>query len=380
MLYYAFPVMLPALTRDTGWSPAAATAVFSAALVVSAVAGIPVGHVIDRVGPRWIMTLGSVAGAGGFAVISTAGNLGVFFVGWTIIGLAMSATFYQPAFAALTRWYGLNRVRALTTLTLAGGLASTVFAPLTATLSDAFGWRRAGLILALTVLVIATPLHAFALKGSWPHEQSAAPKNAGHAGDQVRSAHVVRTRAFLALAAALTLSGFAMYAVVFGLIPLLTHRGATTTQAAWALGLGGLGQTLGRVLYSSLARRTSPRARTASLIFAGAVTTAALAALASPIWLLTATAMVAGSVRGNLTLLQATAVPDRWGTTSYGRITAVLVAPVTIAGALAPWVGTVLAQPLGGYPNLFWLLTGISCVAVVLALAGQEPVTSLRKR
>ena len=54
----------------------------------------------------------------------------------------MAATFYQAAFAALTRWYGPRRVRALTTLTLAGGLASTVFAPITAALAAAVGWRH----------------------------------------------------------------------------------------------------------------------------------------------------------------------------------------------------------------------------------------------
>jgi hypothetical protein len=36
--------------------------------------------------------------------------------------------------------------------------------------------------------------------------------------------------------------------------------------------------------------------------------------------LLIALAIAAGMVRGNLTLLQATAVPDRWGATHYGLL------------------------------------------------------------
>lgn len=159
-----------------------------------------------------------------------------------------------------------------------------------------------------------------------------------------------------------------MYAVVFGLIPLLTERGASTAQAAWALGLGGLGQTLGRMLYRSLAARTTVRARTAVLILAGAVTTALLASLAGPLWLVTLVTVGAGTVRGNLTLLQATAVTDRWGTSAYGRLTAILAAPVTIAGALAPWVGAALAGPLGGYAALFWLVAAVSAVAAGIAV------------
>ncbi|MEV0873617.1 hypothetical protein AB0I86_20980 [Streptomyces sp. NPDC049950] len=57
------------------------------------------------------------------------GNRAVFTPGWVLAGLTMADTFYPPAFAALTRWWGPDRIRALTIATLAGGLASTVFAP-----------------------------------------------------------------------------------------------------------------------------------------------------------------------------------------------------------------------------------------------------------
>lgn len=41
ILYYAFPVLSPRITADTGWSTARATAAFTAALLLSALAGIP---------------------------------------------------------------------------------------------------------------------------------------------------------------------------------------------------------------------------------------------------------------------------------------------------------------------------------------------------
>ncbi len=58
--------------------------------------------------------------------------------------------------------------------------------------------------------------------------------------------------------------------------------------------------------------------------------------------------MTTGSVIGTLlTLLQATAVTDRWGTTHYGRLSGLLGAPAHIAGAPAPWAGAALAGPVG---------------------------------
>ncbi|MFF1676148.1 MFS transporter [Streptomyces sp. NPDC058256] len=361
IVYYAFPVLLPHLTADTGWSTSATTAAFSAALLASALAGIPVGRILDRRGPRAVMTTGSLLAVVSILTIATATNFYVFAAAWLLAGVAMAATFYQPAFAALTRWWGPDRIRALTIVTLAGGLASTVFAPLTALLADHLSWRTTYVVLAIILAAVTIPAHALALRAPWPPAPPAvaAPNRTP----------IARSRPFLLLTLAFTCSGFAMYAVVFGMVPLMIERGADPSTAAWALGLGGAGQTLGRTLYATLTRTTSVTTRTAALITAGGATTTALALIPGPIPLLILLAVLAGVVRGNLTLLQATAVSDRWGTTNYGRLTGLLTAPATVAAALAPWAGAALAGRLGGYDGLFLALAIGSALAAVLALA-----------
>lgn len=68
-----------------------------------------------------------------------------------------------------------------------------------------------------------------------------------------------------------------MYAVVINLVPLLTERRLTPTAAAWALGLGGVGQVAGRLSYGPFVTRLSLRARTMIIFRLGAATTAAFA-------------------------------------------------------------------------------------------------------
>ncbi|MFJ5831665.1 MFS transporter [Streptomyces sp. NPDC093089] len=363
IVYYAFPVLNPQITADTGWSTSATTAAFSLALIVSGLAGIRVGRIIDRRGPRTVMTAGSVVGVLSSVTVALAPNLPVFFAGWLLGGLAMAATFYQPAFAALTRWWAPDHVRALTIVTLAGGLASTVFAPLTAALADHLSWRETYLVLAAILASVTIPAHAIALKAPWPQAVPSPADTAASPGT------VARSRPFLLLAIAFTLSAFAMYAVVVTLVPLLLERGYTTTQAAWALGLGGAGQTLGRTLYAPLARHTGPTVRTATLIALGALTTAALAVTPGPYGLVIAASIAAGTVRGNLTLLQATAITDRWGTHHYGRLSATLSAPAMTASALAPFAAATLASTLGGYPELFGVLAGLAAASAFVATA-----------
>jgi MFS family permease len=168
VLYYAFAVLGHTIADDTGWPLATLTGLFSAALIVSGVVGIYTGRVIHRHGPRWVMTAGSVLAAVALLVIATAPTLPVFAAGWIVAGIAMAGVLYAPAFAAITVWFGADRVRALTAVTLVAGLASTVFAPLTAGLADHLSWRHAYLVLAAVLAVLTIGPHAILLRPSWP--------------------------------------------------------------------------------------------------------------------------------------------------------------------------------------------------------------------
>jgi MFS family permease len=363
VLYYAFPVLAPSIAADTGWSIAAITAAFSAGLVVNAIVGIPIGRWLDRIGPRPVMTAGSLLAVPAVLVIALAGSFPVFVAGWLLAGMAMAGVLYPPAFAALTRWWGPRRVTALTALTLLAGLASTIFAPLTAALLEHLGWRRSYLVLAVVLAAVTIPAHLFGLRGRWPDPEPQPDGRTDHAPDVI-----ARSRPFVLLVAALGLTSFTAFAVVVNQVPLFIERGLSTSAAAWALGLGGVGQVLGRLGYARLAAATNVRARTVLIIVGTGAATALLAVVPGPPALLVAVAMLAGAARGVATLLQATAVTDRWGSTHYGRLGGILSAPSVLATALAPWAGAALAELFGGYPPVFALLAGVAALAAVLAL------------
>ena len=165
-----------------------------------------------------------------------------------------------------------------------------------------------------------------------------------------------------------SLATFTLFAVTINIIPLLVHRGAGFGLAAVALGLVGLGQVSGRVGYVGLERRTTPRGRTVLLVAAGAAGLWLLAFVPGPVPLLIGIAMACGAVRGCLTLLQATAVSDRWGTRDFGAVNGVFVAPVIALTALAPVAGPALAGVLGGFPAMVVLMAAVLTAAAVLAL------------
>ncbi|WP_433783581.1 MFS transporter [Actinomycetospora sp. CA-101289] len=366
VLYYAFPVLVGAISADTGWSVGAATGAFSVGALVSAGAGIVVGRVIDSRGPRVVMTTGSVLGVLATLAIAGAPSLPLFYAAWALAGLGQAATFYPPAFAALTGWYGDERVRALTTLTLVAGFSSTVFAPLTAALLGPLGWRGTFLVLAGVLAVITIPLHALLLTPPWRRQDRTAASDGADA-DHARG--VLRSPRFVLVTVVLTVGAFGLYATTINLIPLLVGRGLDLGLAALALGLTGAGQVLGRLTFVPLVRASTPQVRVAVVLLLGSAGVVALALVPGPAPLLVAFAVVAGAGRGLHTLLQASTVADRWGTRAFGRINGVFSAPVTLAVALAPAGGVAVAALVGGFPTMFLVLGLGTVLAALVGLA-----------
>lgn len=79
------------------------------------------------------------------------------------------------------------------------------------------------------------------------------------------------------------------------------------------------------------------------------------------------------------TLIQATAVSDRWGTAGFGRLNGVMLAPVMLSSALAPWLGSELADLTGSHARAFLVLTTFAVVAVAL-LPWSQPAAAARPR
>jgi MFS family permease len=366
VLYYAFPAVSATVARDTGWSLGAVTTAFSIGLVLSAIAGVPVGRLLDRVGPRSVMTAGTLGGALGLVAVALAPDLPALAAAWCLTGIAQSATLYQAAFTVINRTSGAHRTRGLTVLTLAAGLASTVFAPLAAWITDAAGWRTALVVLAGVLVVTVTPIHLLLVPARWPSAAETAPADAvpGRVRDIVRSAPFVRAQA------GMTLLTLALYAATLTLVPLLLAEGYDMATAVVAFGLVGVGQVAGRVVFA--VRSWSPRRAGLAVASATVVSLVGLALLPRPFPALVAVVLLAGAARGALTLVQASIVVDRWGTERLGQLSGVFAVPVTGATAVAPALGAWLLTSVGGATGTL-LLAGLAVVGLAVTAVVPRP-------
>ncbi len=148
-LFYPPVLTVPLIAQDHGWSRSFAMGGFSAGLFVGGLVSRYVGATIDRLGGHVVMPFGSL-GRRGRPDRSRHGakRAGLFRGrGWCSAS-PWRLSLYDPAFATLGRIFGAAARAPITTLTLAGGFASTVGWPATQYLIDAVGWRGCYLVYA----------------------------------------------------------------------------------------------------------------------------------------------------------------------------------------------------------------------------------------
>jgi len=393
VLYYAFGVFLVPMQEELGWSRIALTGAYSVGLLVSALAAPVAGRWLDRRGPRGLMTLGSALGTVLLLVWASVEDLWVLYLVWTGIGLAMAATLYEPAFAVLAKWFERGRARALLLVTLAGGLASTIFLPLSAWLVGAQGWRGALLTLAAILALLTILPHALVLRrrpadlGLLPdgiEPANSSQKEAAHAPHEPREepksvplGAALRGPAFWLLAAAFFLGTLSQAAVYVHLVPYLAERGYGLGSAATLTGLIGASQVLGRVVVTFLEARLPRDAVTAGIFALQAVALVVLIQSRSPLGVLVFV-LPFGAASGAVTLARASAVADFYGPDHYGSIGGVVGMFVTGARTLAPVGAGVMSAALGGYAPVLWTLTSGSAVAAVAMFMAQRLVPPLR--
>jgi MFS family permease len=228
--YYLLAVLAKPISADTGWPLSIVVGGLSLGLIAGSMASPKIGRLIEAHGGRPVLAASSVLLGIGLALLGSVPHLALYAAAWMVIGVGMGAGLYDAAFATLGRAYGAEARRAIVTVTLWGGFASTVCWPLSAYLLDAVGWRGVCFVYAGLHLGFALPLHLALM----PRVASAP------AGSQIaRQPQAVLTapqrRAFGLFAVLIVLGGAVASIMSVHLLALLQARGLDLA-AAVALG------------------------------------------------------------------------------------------------------------------------------------------------
>lgn len=231
------------LAHDIGISLPAVFAGSTTMLVVTGIAALLLSNAFVVYGARIVMAAGSVVAALGFVLLANASGPILYFLAWVILGISGAATLSTASYVFLNEVAGAAAKRPISAMLLVTGLSSSIFWPITAALTGAWGWRPTMLVYAGLMVFVCFPLYVFGLPTRHTLQSDRAAASA-------KDAHVMAPgqAVFLLLASAVTINGFVSWGFSSIVIQLLRTMGTGEARAIQLGSLLGVLQVTARAL------------------------------------------------------------------------------------------------------------------------------------
>jgi predicted MFS family arabinose efflux permease len=287
---------------------------------------------------------------------------------------------YPPAFAVVVAVAAPeSRTNAILTVTLVGGLASSIFIPLTGHLVHAQGWRTTLVILAAALTIITIPLHVLAVpsrRAQPPTRSTTAEPRAEQPERAARAegpGQVLRDGGFWLVAGAFVVHSAALAVISVHLVLYLISLGHPPATAATLAGLLGLLSVTGRIVTSVSARWLPMATITALVLGVQGVAISLLPVVGRQIVGAVVCLTLFGLGFGVSSIATPAILLERYGADGFGTISGILTTPVTIAKAFGPLGGAALAEAVGYRPLILTVAAACLTAAAALALTRRLP-------
>lgn len=360
-LYYAFAVVAPAMAGQSGWGITAVSGAFSVGLLSSGLSAPLVAAMLGRYGPRAVMTTGSLLQIVAMTLWAASSSVAMLYAAWILMGLAMAGTLYEPAIVVLAVLDARRMRDTIATVTVAGGLASAVWVPLTHYLIEALDWRAAVAVLGGVSGAATAVLHARYLPAHLPAQQdsprSAPPRAHTHAIRWLRLAYFLEQGSAVAATALL--------------VTMLIDRGVQPQLAGLVLASSGVGKVAGRMLLAGRIGGAAPARIAAGATALNAIAMLSMLAVTSTPWLY-ATGLASGAAAGSSSVLRPLIVAAYSPLSAFAATNARLQFSATFARALGPIVIASTASHAGWTGGWVLLVAGLLAAAAVYAALGGD--------
>lgn len=247
---YTLGAFMEPLEQEFGWTRSQISVGLTISGLIGAALAIPVGLLVDRLGPRIIGLTGIMLLSSAYALFGTAtgttANWIMLWVFFALVNALMSATVWTKGVASC---FERGRGSAFA-LTLCGSAIGATVSPLVVTwLIGTVGWRMAFPALAgmCAALIFPVAFRYFRIPKANRKLEERPQSDASLTIEGVSLLEALRIASFYKLLAASGLFVFTVTGTVVHFIPLLTDFGANPMAAAGTASIIGLFAILGRL-------------------------------------------------------------------------------------------------------------------------------------
>jgi OFA family oxalate/formate antiporter-like MFS transporter len=326
-----------------------------------------------------VAAIGGALFSAGLLLASFTQSLITFYATAGVIAGTGSGFGYVVPTSVGSKWFPDKRGLVIGLMVGGYGAGSGVFGPIASSLIERVGWRSTFQILSLlffAMTMTATYLLRNPPAGYQPAGwDPAGARSRSRPGTDVPPVAMVRTRTFRALWVAYCLGTTAGTMVISQLVPFARSAGHSAAVAAFALTVGAIGSTSGRVLSGWISDHIGRLNTLRTMLLISSAALPALFVVRETLPMFYALLAVVYYCYGTQLSVYASTSADFYGTKNVGFNYGLLLLAWGVAGILGPFLGGRVYVATGEYRWAFYLAALVSTAALGTLFLAKHPRT-----
>lgn len=364
---FAVGLTLRPIVDELGWGRSELGLAVALFQFVSAAAMFAAGHLVDRSGPRLVLSGGLLVSGLGIGLMSVmAAPWHALALYGVVFALGYGAASMIPVGVLVTRAFPTRTGIANAVVMSGMSVGQLVMIAILAALMLTVSWRSVYLLLGVAHLALVPLLIAAIPKTTAAQAKAVRPDNG------IGVVDAARTRRFWLLLAIYGICGFDDFFVTTHVVAFAQDRGVDGFLAGNLLALMGLTGLIGVVTAGALSDRSGPLWPTA-LTFAARVAVFALVMVDRSAVSVAIFALVFGATFLVTAPLTVVFVAQSFGTRHLGALTGLVTMVHQIFGGVGAYLGAAVFDRTGSYDIAFTTMLVVSLVALVLTVLLRPP-------
>lgn len=362
---YAWSIFGAKLQETLGWSKTESSIPYTVAIIMFTIMMVPAGRLQDRIGPRWVVTIG------GLLI-----GLGCILAGYTDSLLGLSLTFgvlagsgiglgYASTTPPALKWFPPEKKGLISGIVVGGfGLATLYIVPLSTYLLSKYDVFSAFKILGIIFLFMTLPLSYFVKNPDKPVESNAKTKKAPIADLTLKE--MLKTKQFYMLWF-MFFAGATGGLMTIGSLKTLALQTLGETAALNLVAFAAIANAVGRPAAGVISEKFG-RGKTMTVLYllqAGALFIFNSLSTFPTIFM---AALVIYFAYGSMLSVYPSASADCYGTKNLGLNYGILFSAWGAGGVFGPILGGKIADATGSYHMAFVVSACILLVAAIMGL------------
>ena len=383
---YCFGVFVKPIFAEYNWPMSIISLGASINLFVYAFIGIFTGRLLDKFAAKWILTVGAVITALGFASINFIQTpMGLFLSYGLLCGIGTACAGVVVNNAAVGKWFVRKKGLALGISSMGIGFGTMVLTPLAGYIVDHYPWRTGFIFISGVVFVFGILISQIFMgkpnpeslgllpDGKKAHKSNRIPHISPLKPEKISIKPLLKNTRFWVLVLCNLVGAMTSMMTFVHQITYAVNQDIGKVGAAFSLGIIGISGGFGKFFFGWLSDRIKDAKNSASLGYLIMAFGMFILLNAKTVMGLYLFACIFGFGYGSLAPLMPYLLSDRFGRRTLGTAFGLLIFFVAgIGGSMGPLLGGIIFDITGSYAYA-WKLNMFALFAVTFFILALKP-------